>query len=205
MTKSQFLATLKLNLSSLPPEESSELMEDYEAHFTFGLQNGKTEVEIVAELGDPEELAKEALGDRYIPAQPVYWFNPEQPSPDSIYEGQSSPSSTGSEVKPRGFMTLLPLYIMLFFADMFLLPFFVLLWSLPLTSLMVAAAGALSPIALFLEYMSGNIVPAKAFAVIAMMGVGILLLLSTKHIYRACKAVTHHLFRWHTIILQGRH
>lgn len=204
MTKSQFLATLKLNLSSLPPEESSELMEDYEAHFTFGLQNGKTEEEIVAELGDPEEIAKEALGDRYVPDQPVYWFNPEQPSPDPFYEKQPSPPPSPSGAQSRGFMTLLPLYIMLFFADMFILPFFVLLWSIPLMTLMIAAAGILSPIALFLEYISGNIVPAKAFAVIAMMGVGILLLLSTKHIYRACKAVTHHLLRWHTIIIQGR-
>lgn len=84
MTKAQFMATLRLKLSVLPPEECNELMEDYESHFAFGLQNGKTEEEIVAELGDPEELAKEALGSRYVPEQPIYWFNPETPNDEHV-------------------------------------------------------------------------------------------------------------------------
>lgn len=84
MTKAQFMATLRLKLSVLPPEECNELMEDYELHFAFGLQNGKTEEEIVAELGDPEELAKEALGSRYVPEQPIYWFNPETPNDEHV-------------------------------------------------------------------------------------------------------------------------
>lgn len=79
MTKAQFMTMLRMKLSMLPPEEYNELMEDYESHFAFGMQNGKTEEEIVAELGDPEELAKEALGSRYIPERPVYWFDPEKP------------------------------------------------------------------------------------------------------------------------------
>lgn len=84
MTKAHFMATLRLKLSVLPPEECNELMEDYESHFAFGLQNGKTEEEIVAELGDPEELAKEALGSRYVPEQPIYWFNPESPNDEHV-------------------------------------------------------------------------------------------------------------------------
>jgi hypothetical protein len=84
MTKAQFLTTLRMKLSVLPPEECNELMEDYESHFAFGLQNGKSEEEIVAELGDPEELAKEALGSRYVPERPVYWFDPERPDDEQI-------------------------------------------------------------------------------------------------------------------------
>lgn len=207
MTKSQFLSILKLKLSSLPPEESNELMDDYEAHFAFALQNGKTEEEIVAELGDPEELAKEALGDRYIADQPIYWFNPEQPSSNADYDKEDGPPYSPYETtpRPRGFTSLFPLYILLFFADLFLLPFFVLLWSLPLMTLMIALGGALSPFALFLEYMSGVVIPSKAFAVIAFMGISILLFISSRHVYRACKSVTHHIFRWHMIILRGRH
>lgn len=43
MNKEQFLMQLQGHLSVLPPEEYHELMEDYEAHFAFGLQSGKTE------------------------------------------------------------------------------------------------------------------------------------------------------------------
>ena len=96
MTKAKFMATLRLKLSVLPPEECNELMEDYESHFAFGLQNGKTEEEIVAELGDPEDLAKEALGSRYEPEQPIYWFNPKKPK-----DGHVQPPPPVQPVEPE--------------------------------------------------------------------------------------------------------
>lgn len=80
MNKSEFLANLRAHLSVLPPEEQNELLEDYEAHFAFGLQSGRTEQEIVLELGDPAELAKEAIGNRFLPQEHVYWFGGAEPA-----------------------------------------------------------------------------------------------------------------------------
>ncbi len=41
-------------------------LKDYEEHFTFGLEEGKSEEEIVASLGSPAQIAKELLADYHI-------------------------------------------------------------------------------------------------------------------------------------------
>lgn len=70
MNKAQFLSILRKKLSSLPQKERSELLEDYEHHYAFGHNAGKTEEEISEELGNPYEIATEALAeyDRNRPA-----------------------------------------------------------------------------------------------------------------------------------------
>ncbi|MFW5437651.1 DUF1700 domain-containing protein [Paenibacillus apiarius] len=64
MHKEYFLLKLKLGLLLLPEEDRNEILAEYDAHFEFGKQQGRTEEEIAKELGDPEELAVELLGDR---------------------------------------------------------------------------------------------------------------------------------------------
>ncbi|MCE5168344.1 DUF1700 domain-containing protein [Paenibacillus profundus] len=64
MHKEYFLLKLKLGLLPLPEEDRNEILAEYDAHFEFGKQQGRTEEEIAKELGDPEELAVELLGDR---------------------------------------------------------------------------------------------------------------------------------------------
>ncbi len=65
MNKRQFLFILQNHLTSITNEERQELINDYESHFTYGLQNGKTEEQIAHDLGDPFELVREILGDRF--------------------------------------------------------------------------------------------------------------------------------------------
>ena len=56
MTKKEFMQRLK---KLLPEKDKRDILLDYEEHFLSGLTEGKTEEEIVAELGTPEEVAKE--------------------------------------------------------------------------------------------------------------------------------------------------
>ena len=56
MTKKEFMQRLK---QLLPENDKRDILLDYEEHFLSGLTDGKTEEEIVAELGTPEEVAKE--------------------------------------------------------------------------------------------------------------------------------------------------
>lgn len=56
MNKEQYLNKLK---NMLPEYESQEILNDFEEHFTTGLQEGKTEQEIIESLGNPMEIAKE--------------------------------------------------------------------------------------------------------------------------------------------------
>lgn len=61
MHKEQFLRELSGHLRKLPEEERKDILYDYEEHFQFGLEEGKTEGEIVKGLGSPKAIAKEML------------------------------------------------------------------------------------------------------------------------------------------------
>lgn len=56
MNKNEFMQQLK---RLLPEKDKRDILLDYEEHFLSGLTEGKTEEEIVDELGTPEEVAKE--------------------------------------------------------------------------------------------------------------------------------------------------
>lgn len=58
MNKYEFMYRLSSELSSLNIADSWEIMDDYEEHFRLGAEAGKTDEEIVSELGDPTELAR---------------------------------------------------------------------------------------------------------------------------------------------------
>jgi len=59
MNRENFLDTLRTGLRGLPQATVDEVMSDYEAHFSEGLQAGRTEDEIASALGDPARLARE--------------------------------------------------------------------------------------------------------------------------------------------------
>lgn len=61
MNKEQFLRNLSGHLRKLSEEERQDILYDYEEHFQFGLEEGKTEVEIIKGLGSPKAIAKEML------------------------------------------------------------------------------------------------------------------------------------------------
>ncbi|MEB2640457.1 DUF1700 domain-containing protein [Bacillus sp. DAG6] len=61
MSKEGFLKELLSYLRKLPEEERQDILLDYEEHFQFGLEEGKTESEIIQGLGSPKVIAKELL------------------------------------------------------------------------------------------------------------------------------------------------
>ncbi|CAM4121308.1 DUF1700 domain-containing protein [Bacillus paramycoides] len=61
MNKEQFLRELSNQLRKLPEEERKDILFDYEEHFQFGVEEGKTESEIIKGLGSPKVIAKELL------------------------------------------------------------------------------------------------------------------------------------------------
>ncbi|MEY8350550.1 DUF1700 domain-containing protein [Bacillus cereus] len=61
MSKEQFLRELSEHLRKLPEEERQDILYDYEEHFQFGLEEGKTEAEIIKGLGSPKAITKEIL------------------------------------------------------------------------------------------------------------------------------------------------
>jgi len=59
MNKNEFLKELSSLLSDLPSEERQEILFDYEEHFSIGLEEGKTEEDIIRGLGNPKAIAKQ--------------------------------------------------------------------------------------------------------------------------------------------------
>ncbi|MEA4890265.1 MAG: DUF1700 domain-containing protein [Clostridiaceae bacterium] len=71
MNKDQFMQILQNKLRCLGPAAVAEILADFEDHFTNGLSRGKTEIEIAAELGNPDDIAQQ-----YIDESPVGSGNP---------------------------------------------------------------------------------------------------------------------------------
>lgn len=205
MNKSEFLANLRAHLSVLPPEEQNELLEDYEAHFAFGLESGRTEEDIVLELGDPAELAKEAIGNRYVPREHVYWFGGAEPAavPDAPTAGVY-----GSEagVRRRSGFTNVMVYIGLFFMNIIAVPLLISFWAVVVSLAASAAAGILSPLLLALEYVwHGDIFTAKIFASVAAVGLGILLAVVTRYVYKGLLRLSAGYLRLNVRMAKGDH
>ncbi len=66
MSKKEFLLELERYLRSLSAVERNDILQDYEDHFTFGIEEGKSEEEISEALGSPKQLAREILADYHI-------------------------------------------------------------------------------------------------------------------------------------------
>jgi len=64
--KDQFLFRLKKALKSFPVEEQNDILNDYEEYFSNGVKDGKTEEEIAASLGSPEQLGKELTAMHHV-------------------------------------------------------------------------------------------------------------------------------------------
>lgn len=204
MNKSEFLTLLHSHLSDLPPEERNELMEDYEAHFAFALQNGRSEADVILELGHPVELAKEALGNR-IPQEPVYWFGPGSPSYTHVPDPGPVPVTPVTPVAPhRGSFATAMVYTGLFFVDITIGPLLLALWSLWFGLAALAVGGLISPLALGMEYLwYGELNKAKAFAVLALVGIGILVSIVSKRAFKGVKNLTAGFWTWHTRTVRG--
>lgn len=153
MNKQYFMETLRYSLSAMPEKERNDLLQDYEAHFTYGRECGRTEEEVVHMLGDPVLVAREAMG-RWIPA-PAY---PAQP-PSS----KSTPRTIG-------------MMVALFFKSLFAIPVFAALWAFLVAAIGVATVGVLAPGALALEhFLYDGYATYKVYLAIGNVGVGMLM------------------------------
>lgn len=66
MNQEQFLSKLKEAIKTLPPAERNDILNDYEEYFSNGMQDGKSEKEISASLGSPEQLGKELTAGYHV-------------------------------------------------------------------------------------------------------------------------------------------
>lgn len=195
MNKHEFLNLLSAQLSQLPPEEKLELMEDYESHFAFGKQNGKSEEEIVNELGDPRELAKEALGERFATQEPVYWYHDVNQRPE--------PPVSSPPKRRRGGTVQTFVIIGMFFMNLVLGPLMIAFWAFTFAITVGSVVTIASPLLLALDMMNNEVSTAKWFASIFMVGIGILLSLGARGLIRGVLATTRKYLSWNYHLAKG--
>lgn len=66
MENNKFLKRLDDLLSKVPEQDRREMLYDFEEHFSIGYSNGRTEEEIMEELGDPSIIARDLLAGYHI-------------------------------------------------------------------------------------------------------------------------------------------
>jgi len=68
MTRNEFLGQLRGGLAGLRPQDLTDIIADYDAHFDEGLAHGRTEADIAQSLGDPKRLARELRAEAQVRA-----------------------------------------------------------------------------------------------------------------------------------------
>ena len=141
MNKSEFLDILRSRLSQLPAEEREQNIAYYEELFNDMLEDGMSEGEAVAHLGDPDAIVREILA--------------EQPLPRLVK----------NRVRPSGGWTVLsitliilgsPVWIpLLIAAAAVILSLFAVIWALILSVLAVVLAVGVTAVALVLAAIFG--------------------------------------------------
>ena len=66
MTREEFFAKLDARLSILNEKERKDIIEEYQSHIDFKIQDGKTEAQAIADFGDIDDLAAEILEAYHI-------------------------------------------------------------------------------------------------------------------------------------------
>lgn len=181
MNKKQFLMLLRKEISSMPIKEQNELLDDYETHFAFGQQAGKTEEEISLELGDPLALAVEAMEEYY----------------------RNSPTNTIKSVTAsRTILSIVGLFLLNFVLAV--VPLGLAIWATWLSLLLAAALVIASPILALADcvlnsYFSGG----KLFLSIAFSGVGIFFIFGVLYIGKLLKRITVAYYNWNVRVIRG--
>jgi len=181
MNKEQFLTLLRIGLKDMPVKEMNELLEDYETHYAFGLQEGRTEEEISVELGDPLELAVEAMAEferNHVPARP-----------------------TSTHITRTTF-TVVGLFILNFvFA---VIPVAITIWAVWLSLILAGSSLVLSPGLIAVEYLiNGYFSMGKLFACIAFSGIGIFMLYGVSQLGKKLKTGTIAYYNWNVRVIKG--
>ena len=181
MNKDQFLKQFRKGINAMPMKEQDELLEDYETHFAFGEQAGKTEDEISLELGDPLELAQEVMEE---------------------YSRNSPATNKKSESMSRTVFTVIGLFSLNFILAV--VPVGISIWATWFSLLISAGAMTIAPVLVLVDFIiNGKFIAGTFFAAIAISGIGILFGIACKSLGTMLLKVTKSYYHWNIRVLKG--
>lgn len=136
MNKSEFLHILRSCLGQLTAEEREQNIAYYEELFSDMLEEGMSEEEAAAHLGDPEQIAREILAEQPLPL---------------LVKSRVRPSGGWTALSITLIVLGSPVWLpLLMAAAAVILSVFVVIWALILSVLAVALAGGISAVTLVL-------------------------------------------------------
>ena len=182
MKKDEFIARLRKNLSGLPKDEREDRVSFYSEMIDDKLADGYPEEEVIEDLGTPEEVAKEIIGDT-----PLRTIIKERVKP------KRSLRSWEVVLLVLGFPLWFPLVLVVF---ILFLSGFIVVWSLMIALLAVDLAlivGGIGSIVIGILTIQSKGMTSAAFiagAGMAVTGLGIIFILSTKVILKCLGKLT---------------
>ena len=182
MKKDEFIAGLRKNLSGLPKDEREDRVSFYSEMIDDKLADGYPEEEVIEDLGTPEEVAKEIIGDT-----PLRTIIKERVKPKRSLRGWEV------VLLVLGFPLWFPLVLVVF---ILFLSGFIVVWSLMIALLAVDLAlivGGIGSIVIGILTIQSKGMTSAAFiagAGMAVTGLGIIFILSTKGILKGLGKLT---------------
>lgn len=182
MKKDEFIARLRKNLSGLPKDEREDRVSFYSEMIDDKLADGYPEEEVIEDLGTPEEVAKEVIGDT-----PLRTIIKERVKPKRSLKGWEV------VLLVLGFPLWFPLVLTVF---ILFLSGFIVVWSLMIALLAVDLAlvvGGIGSIVIGIMTIQSKGMTSAAFiagAGMAVTGLGIIFILSTKGILKGLGKLT---------------
>lgn len=141
MNKSEFLDSLRAGLGQLPAAEREQNIAYYEELFSDMLEEGMSEGESAAHLGDPEQIAREILAEQPLPL---------------LVKSRVRPSGGWTALSITLIVLGSPVWLpLLIAAGAVILSVFVVIWALILSVLAVALAVGVSAVAMVLAAIFG--------------------------------------------------
>jgi uncharacterized membrane protein len=182
MKKDEFIARLRNNLSGLPKEEREDRVSFYSEMIDDKVADGYPEEEVIEDLGTPEEVAKEIIGDT-----PLRTIIKERVKPKRSLKGWEV------LLLVLGFPLWFPLVLTIF---ILFLSGFIVVWSLMIALLAVdlgLLVGGIGSIVIGVLTVSSKGITSAAFiggAGMAVTGLAIIFILSTKGILKGLGKLT---------------
>lgn len=211
MNKQQFIENLGRYFASLPEEDQLAILREYEAYFHQGNLEGRSEEELVQELGHPLSLAKEALFAGIPSPMPDPTHAPlHAPFPGPLHEPISAPLH---EPYPPAYINpspnplrLISVTIGLFFLNTIVaVPVFATTWALFISLCAVVIATFLSPFAYGAEvFLYDGYSQSKLMLAIGMVGVSMLLAAPARAIGKWMILATIKYVKWNYATWRGR-
>lgn len=208
MNRLQFMTRMKEGLIPLEAQERAELLSDYEQHFVMGLSEGKSEADIAAELGNPEDLIKEALGDRYFPDPKMLSQDRVQDEDRNAYhnlphESSAFPKITSHQSITRRFFRGAGL---VFLNLLLALPILATIWALWVSFAGISLSGIIAPVLAMLDFIfiQKQIVLPELFVSLVCLGVGILVGIFALWLMKKLGRWTAGYFKWNQFVLRGK-